>query len=228
MVDIHSHVLPGMDDGSKSVEESIQMLKVTVQQGIRQIAATPHFYPADNSPEQFLDRRAKAEKRLRDAWQPWFPELRIGAEVYYFEGMSHAEALDDLRIEGTELLLLEMPFAPWSERMVREIEEIQARSGITVLMAHIERYFRFQKSQVWEELMQTGVRMQCNAEFFLHWKTRRKALRMLKAGKIHFLGSDCHNMRSRQPVLGEALSRIGDAERQRLEETISAYLPGID
>lgn len=228
MVDMHSHVLPNMDDGSKSVEESIQMLEATARQGIRHMVATPHFYPTDNSPEQFLARRKKAEKRLCDVWQPGFPELRMGAEVYFFEGMSHAEALDDLRIAGTELLLLEMPFTAWSDRMVREIEELQARSGITVLMAHIERYFRFQKDRVWEELLRSGVRMQCNAEFFLNWRTRRKALRMLKAGRIHFLGSDCHNMGSRQPLLGEALSRIGDAERRRLEENISVYLPGID
>lgn len=189
------------------------------------MVATPHFYPMENSPEQFLRRRAAAEKALRAAWQPEFPELRMGAEVYYFDGISRNDAVEALRIEGTELLLLEMPFSAWSERMRREILELHSRSGITVLLAHIERYLRFQRPEVWEELRQVGVLMQSNGEFFLHWRTRKKALRMLEAGKIQLLGSDCHNLESRPPNLGQALERINDRQRQRLEENWRSLLP---
>lgn len=224
-MDIHSHVLPGMDDGSKSVEESLLMLGASARQGVRRIAATPHFYPTENSPEQFFSRRQKAEERLRKAWQPGLPELMMGAEVYFFEGMSHTDALDELRIEGTGLLLLEMPFTPWTARQIQEVKKIQSRNGITVLMAHIERYLKFQDPQVWDELRQAGVLTQCNAEFFLRWRTKRKALRMVKAGEIHFLGSDCHNMSTRPPRLGEAVSLIGQEERDKLNEIIREYIP---
>ena len=225
MVDIHSHVLPGIDDGSRSVEESVCMLAQSARQGINQMVATPHFYPMESSPEQFLRRRATAEKALRAAWQPDVPALRMGAEGYYLDGISRNEMLEELRIEGTELLLLEMPFSAWSERMLREVQELQSRSGITVLLAHIERYLRFQKPTVWEDLRQAGVLMQSNGEFFLHWRTRKKALRMLKAGQIHMLGSDCHNLESRPPNLGQALERLDAVQRQRLEEIQRSYLP---
>lgn len=112
--------------------------------------------------------------------------------------------------------------------MVTEILDIQSRRDTTVLLAHIERYMAFQKPAVWRELLDNGVRMQCNAEFFLHWKTKRKALRMLREGKIHFLGSDCHNVTTRPPRLGEAMEVIdkalGSAGRRILNREAMALL----
>jgi len=145
MVDVHSHVLPHMDDGSKNTAVSRLMLRESARQGIRWMAATPHFYPSQNSPEQFLERRKRAADRLRERWEPEFPRLLLGAEVYYFEGISRAAGIRRLCIEETELLLLEMPFAPWTGRMVEEIYSLSRQPGITVLLAHIERYLKFQK-----------------------------------------------------------------------------------
>ena len=225
MIDFHSHVLPEMDDGSGSVEESLAMLRVSAAQGIGCIAATSHFYPMENSPEQYLRRRDEAAERLKRVWRPGLPKLLMGAEVYYFEGMAAARELDALRLEGTELLLVEMPFQPWTERMVREVIALHERQGITVLMAHIERYFHYQSKGVWDDLLREGILMQCNAEFFLSWKTRRKARRMLAEGRIHLLGSDCHNMTARPPRLGEALSAMKKAERLVLEDNIRRLVP---
>lgn len=228
MIDIHSHILPGMDDGSRSVEESVRMLEASARQGVKYIAATSHFYATENSPEQFLRRRAAAAALLQAAWQPQFPQLALGAEVYYFDGISRTEKLDRLKLENTGLLLLEMPFSAWSGRMVTEILDIQSRRDTTVLLAHIERYIAFQKPAVWRELLDSGVRMQCNAEFFLSWKTKRKALRMLRQGEIHFLGSDCHNMTTRPPRLGDAMEVInkvlGSAGRRILNQEATALL----
>lgn len=227
MIDIHSHVLPGMDDGSRSVEESLAMLKESAKQGISHVAATSHFYPMENSPEQFLARRAAAVRRLRSVWQPGLPELLLGAEVYFFEGMSGIAELDALRIEGTDLLLVEMPFSPWTDRMVSELLALHERRGITVLMAHIERYFKFQPKEIWDDLLARGILMQCNAEFFLSWKTKRKACRMLAEGRVHLLGSDSHNMSARPPRLGEALSVVGGTGRQDLEDNIRWLAPVV-
>ena len=68
-VDFHSHILPGIDDGSKSVEESLAMLRMAGEQGIECVVATPHFYPRYDSPKKFLARRAEAEAQLRDLRQ---------------------------------------------------------------------------------------------------------------------------------------------------------------
>ncbi len=219
MMDIHSHVLPCMDDGSAGVEESIEMLIESARQGIQIMAATPHFYPTENSIEEFLIRREASAEKLRAVWREEYPSLLLGAEVYYFRGISRVENIEKLRIEETELLLLEMPFEKWNDRMLSEVLELQARPGIQVLLAHIERYLRYQKNPgIWEPLLGAGVRVQCNAEFFQDWRTRGKAARMMKQGKIFLLGSDSHNMTSRPPRMGEALEMIGEQGRKVLEE----------
>lgn len=217
MIDFHSHVLPGIDDGSKSVGESLRMLAASAEQGIAYMAATPHFYPSETSPEQFLDRRERAAERVRAAWRPEFPRLLLGAEVYYCDGISQAEEVEALRIEGTSLLLLEMPLQTWSDRMVAEIRALHNRPGCTVMLAHIERYLRYQKGTVWDKLLDAGILMQSNVSFFLRWNTKHKAVHMLDAGRIHLLGSDCHNMSERPPRVGEALALLGERRVRALE-----------
>ncbi len=223
MTDIHCHILPKMDDGSRSVEESLAMLESMASQGVDRIAATPHFYASENSPEKFLARRAASVEKLTKACRPGLPDLLLGAEVCYFEGVSRCEGLDALKIEGTGMLLLEMPFCRWTMRMIQEVWEIASR--MTVLLAHVERYLRWQNEEVWELLADRGVLNQCNASFVLHWHTRKKALRMLREGKVHLLGSDSHNMSSRPPVLGKALALLGQEERAILEENSRMFLP---
>ena len=224
MIDIHSHILPNMDDGSRSVEESLALLRLSAAQGIACVAATPHFYAEDNSPAEFLKRRASSAAELRAHWEPGLPRLLLGAEVCCFEGMSRVSELDALRIEGTELLLLEMPFRPWTDRLIREVLTIQERSGVTVVLAHVERYLPGQ-ADAWDILTDAGVLTQCNASFFLRWQTRRKAARLLNQGRIHFLGSDCHNTAIRPPRLGNALEAIGAGAREMLEENIRDFFP---
>ena len=208
MIDIHSHILPGMDDGSGSLEESLAMAKESARQGVRLLAATPHFYATQEDPNSFLRRREKSLALLESAWQDSFPTLLVGAEVRYFDGISRVEKIAHLTLDHTRILLLEMPFTSWSRRMVEEVVELQRSRGLQVLLAHVERYLKDQDSQVWETFRQNGVWMQCNASFFLHWRTKPKALRMLRKGEIHMLGSDCHNKTTRPPRLGEAAEVI--------------------
>lgn len=224
MIDLHSHVLPNMDDGSGSVEESVAMLLESARYGIRYVTATPHFYPAESTPEQFLERREAAADRLWAAWRPGLPELLLGAEVQFFEGISCAEEIDRLTLGG-RLLLLEMPFCPWTDRMISEVVLLHEQRGLEVVLAHIEQYFRWQPKELWDELQDLRLLMQCNADFFLDWRTRRKARRMLAEGKIHLLGSDAHNMTSRPPRLGKALASLGERERQVLEWNARRLLP---
>ena len=196
-------------------------------QGVTRIAATPHFYAEENSTSEFLERREASVSLLKQVWHPGLPELRLGAEVCWFEGISQTEGLEALRIEGTRLLLLEMPFAPWRERQLREVWMLQARPEITVVLAHIERYLHWQEKEVWDMLADWGVLNQCNASFFLLRKTRRKALRMLREGRVHLLGSDCHNMEQRPPQLGKAMALFREEERRQLlayeEELLSQW-----
>ena len=208
MIDFHSHILPGIDDGSKSVKMSLQMLSAMRDQGIDTVIATSHFYATQRSPRRFLERREQAWDLLAPELPDSVPDIILGAEVLYFPGISHMEDLPALCLEGTNLLLLEMPFETWSAYMVKEVNELARTGRFSVLLAHIERYFDGQNISVWEGFLNNGVLMQANADFFLPFRTRRKALRLLNEGWIHALGSDCHNVTSRQPRMAEAAERI--------------------
>ncbi len=209
MTDLHMHVLPGMDDGSRDVGTSVAMLERSAAYGVDTVAATSHFYAEDNNIPRFLTRRRSAYGRLQEAVgeRDDLPRLLLGAEVLYFAGMSAVDDLDALCLEGTDLLLLEMPFVLWTDRVLREVETIQ-RSGLQVAAAHIERYMDIQPRRTMEAFFDLGTFIQCNGSFFLNRRTARQALRMFRQGQIQFLGSDAHNLTSRPPDLGEAVQVI--------------------
>lgn len=209
--DFHSHILPEIDDGSSSVEESLAMLQAERDQGIKSVVATPHFYAHHDSPERFLKRRAAARQRLLEAVPEnmGLPEMVMGAEVHFFSGMSEIDCLQELTISNSKCLLVEMPHGQWTEMMYRELEGMYVNHGVIPIIAHVDRYISpLQTHGIPERLSDLPVLVQANAGFFLNRWTEGMAIRMLKKGQIQLLGSDCHNMRSRPPRLGEALAVI--------------------
>lgn len=211
VTDFHSHILPGIDDGSSSVEESINMLHMEAEQGIACVAATPHFYARYDDPELFLQRREDAFRKLQAAMTQHerLPRILLGAEVHYFQGMSDSEVLSRLTIAEKGCILIEMPPAPWTEQMYRELEWIYTKQGLTPVIAHLDRYISPLKTYgIPGRLEELPVLVQANASFFLRRSTAAFALRLLRQGRIHLLGSDCHNMTNRAPNLGPAVQRI--------------------
>ena len=199
MIDFHTHILPCMDDGSQNISESLSMLRAEARQGIQGVVLTPHFYAHENSPAVFLKRRDHMYRQLKPYLGPELPEVILGAEVQYFEGICTVEEVRDLRIEGTDYLLVEMPFTRWSNHMIEDVIALNDCGGIRVVLAHIERYMAKQPKDIWSYLRNCGIMMQSNVSFFSDWKTRHKAMSMLSRREINFLGSDCHNMKLRQP-----------------------------
>ena len=211
MTDFHSHILPGVDDGSKDVEMSVAMLRTLAEQGVDRVVATPHFYPRRDDPVRFLERRREAADRLQEAisGETGFPELILGAEVYYFPGISHSDVLQSVTVSGKRGILIEMPPAPWTESMYRELENIHTMQGLLPIVAHVDRYIAPLRTHgIPAQLAKLPVLVQANASFFLNRLTGNMAMRMLKKGQIHLLGSDCHDLEQRPPRLGEALSVI--------------------
>ncbi len=216
VVDFHCHLLPKVDDGSKSLEESLEMLRLSGEQGIRLVVATPHFYPRYDTPEHFLAQRDRAAETLRAAMPEGYPQVILGAEVYFFRGISESEMLPKLCIQGTGLLLIEMPPAPWPQEYYRELAAIRDKQGLIPIIAHIDRYIRPLRTYgIPEKLEKLPVLVQANGNFFLESATAGMARRLLKQGRIHLLGSDSHNMTDRKPNLGAAIQKIqkklGDA-----------------
>lgn len=225
LIDFHSHILPGIDDGSASLEESLGLLQMEAAQGIRHVVATPHFYAQHDAPERFLARRSKAETLLREemAKHSGLPEFTVGAEVYFFRGMSDSELLPRLTIGEKRFILIEMPPAPWSEAIYRELEAVWEKQGLMPIVAHIDRYIGpFRSHGIPHRLAEMPVLVQANGDFFLEKSTASMALKMLKADQIQLLGSDCHNLSSRKPNLDAAAERI----RKKLGEEPLARICG--
>lgn len=198
-------MLPGIDDGSKNVDMSLEMIRSSVEQGVTGICFTPHFYADMNSPEEFIARRDEAlrllESRLGEL--PEVPDYTVGAEVHYFRGISRSGSIETLCIGKSNYILIEMPFRTWQPYIIEEIEELAEVSGMNLIIAHVERYMDQDKKLYRRIVENPNLMMQCNAEFFIE-RTSGKAMKMLKRGEIDLLGSDSHNLGSRHPNLLEA------------------------
>ncbi len=207
MIDLHSHILPQMDDGSKSPEETRQLLQIMKKQGIRTVAATPHFYARREDPETFLQRRAEAAEKIpRDVD---LPQVLLGAEVAWFHGMKNCEDLQRLQIGNTGLLLVEMPFSSWSEQTVEEVCQIPVHLGLTPVLAHVERYRGIGRIKGYlERLIENDVLLQCNADMLEDFWCGRWICKQIKIGNVQFLGTDCHGLDSRPPRMDHAVALL--------------------
>jgi len=210
MLDIHTHILPNMDDGSRSLKQSMVMLRKEAKQGIDHVILTPHFYAHKDSPTGFLKRRKLAVSAIKQkaSGRTKIPKIIPGAEVAYFRGMGRVEDIERLCIRNTDAILVEMPFCRWDRRMLDDLFFMKESRGIRPILAHIERYMRYQPLGTIRQLCEAGIWIQASASFFLSRRTSWLAMRMLKKRKIQFIGSDCHDTKDRPPNMGEAIVRI--------------------
>lgn len=212
MVDFHSHVLPGMDDGARDLETSLEMLSVSASQGVDIVCATPHFYPDRESPLDFLSRRAAAYEELLNSGTELPAEVRLGAEVYYYPGMSGSHELKKLCIEGTKLLIVEPPMSPWNDAMLSEIEQTGGNLGLIPVLAHVDRYMRMLEDyELMDSLAGRRFLIQFNTDAFLDRDFWTLALDFLGDGRIQFLGSDMHGLSSRPQTFAAAADVIRDS-----------------
>lgn len=214
MTDLHTHILPGMDDGARDVETSLSMLRSEGEQGVNAVVLTPHFYRDMETPREFLRRRATARDALWSAVSALsgeerrvLPELRLGSEVAWVPGMADWSELRELCYEGTGFLLLEPPFHPWDDSFFNDLYDLMNR-GVTPVVAHIDRYLGVQKPRVLQQLSSLRLPTQISAEPFLHLQTRGRMFRCIAEGRAHLLISDCHDMKRRPPNLGMAMETI--------------------
>jgi protein-tyrosine phosphatase len=212
MIDFHSHVLPGIDDGSRNLVMSLRMLEESRKQGVELMYATPHFYADSNNPKNFLAKRNMAYRTLMEAMRlepKAYPELLLGAEILYFPGISVTEEIANMAMERTNCLLIEPPLMPWTDFMIDEIEQTGINFNCIPVVAHVDRYMRILRDYTLiNRLQNRKILIQVNASYFLHEETRKRAIRDLREDKFHFIGSDCHNMTNRAPNMGKMAETI--------------------
>lgn len=212
--DFHCHILPGIDDGSRNIDMTEAMLSMEIEQGVDHILFTPHFYAQQQSASEFKKNRAHAYERTQEMMEKkgMSVETRIAAEAYFFKGISEAGILDDLCMStgDRQVLLLEMPFTQWRRSMYEEVRALVEKRGLTVIIVHIERFWKFQKDKdIWDRVFELPVIPQHNSGIFTSFSTRGLGMKTLKAGWPIILGTDAHNLDSRHPNMGEGRKVIG-------------------
>ena len=205
------------------------MLMLEKEQGVDLVIATPHFYAHRTGVDQFLKKRGDALAKVMElkASEPGLPEIKVGAEIYYFAGIGRAEHISELAIGDTDMILLELPFRPWDREVLTDIRELKERQNLKVILAHVERYRDMQKDKsLYEDVLDEGDIIQMNSGSFIEagMLKRRNLLKTADSGRKLILGSDCHNMSSRRPNLQEGLDildkKFGGEKVREIKETL--------
>lgn len=198
MTEYHCHILPGIDDGAKDVETSLAMIEMMKAQGVERIVATSHFYAhREKSVAEFLKKRQAAFDKIRD--KAAVKEIYLGAEVAIENGISELADIEKLAVEGTRLILLELPYRAYSKWMSEEIYNIGAEFNLKVMLAHVHRYLEYYSKDELEGILSTKAVMQINNEAFAGWREKKLVKRIIADEKRFAFGSDAHNLDDRKP-----------------------------
>ena len=199
LVEVHCHILEGIDDGAKSKEESLALLLSERDQGVDRIIFTPHFYAhREHSVASFLKKRQKALDEIKD--ESPIKNMHLAAEVAIESEISELPDIEKLAIEGTNLILLELPYRPFENWMAEEIYNISIKFGLDVILAHPHRYCDTYTDDQMDKVLSLCSYWQINNEAFGNWKESRFVKKLMKrdVSKILF-GTDCHNTTTRKP-----------------------------
>ena len=225
MTDLHCHILPQMDDGARDVETSIELLNVEKKQGVDKLIFTSHFNCNDESVDSYVTRRADAVREFISVCPPELIscfKFKLGAEVYFSPELQNMD-LAPLCFTDTGYLLLELPFTvSWRPQFLNETLYEISCSGITPIIAHVERY-----PYILDDLTQiygwveAGYLVQTNAATLMRGdKMSALMMKLIKWDLVQLVATDAHSLNRRPPNLEVALaavsSKLGDATRSRL------------
>ena len=222
MIDIHTHLVYGVDDGSRSLEMSQEMLRQAAANGVKGICCTTHIRPGHRD-FPFQTYMNHLEQLRNFLWQEGLEvQLFTGCEIMYTSRAVEYARKGLLPTLGeTDHVLIEfLPETPWG--MIQHGVREMGNAGFRIVVAHVERYSCLREEFSWmEELKEMGCLLQMNAETVLRshgFLGDRWAKKALKTGMIDVVASDMHNITSRKPNMHEAremLKRDYGNERAR-------------
>lgn len=225
MTDLHCHILPGMDDGSRNVSTSVDLLDMLKEQGVENVVFTSHFLCEEETIDEYIERRNAAYKKLlNDAPKELIDNfrLKLGAEVYYSEKLVEMD-LRPLCITGTDYMLFELPFYNKPDKLDEVIDGITSQ-GIFPIFAHIERYsYLMSDYKTIYNWVKSGFLMQTNSiTIARHDDLSSKMIKLIDNGLIHVIATDTHSINRRPPYMDEALlyvkEKLGEAAAEGLVE----------
>lgn len=208
-IDIHTHILPGVDDGARSMEETLWMLRQASEQGIETIIATPHYaVGAKNASVEHLKEIREQVQTEASKINPRL-QIKLGNELYYSDSVLESlKAKEALTLADSRYVLVEFSTGAAYNSMYQGLGSL-IRSGYIPIVAHIERYHCLEKKEYRiADLIELGcyIQMNCNSLqggfFDSEAKYNRK---LVNQGMVHFLGSDCHDSKNRVPSMKSAI-----------------------
>ena len=218
ITDLHCHILPDLDDGSRDLDMTLKMLDMAYTQGVRRIIATPHYHMGyvQNEPEKLL----KVLKEVQEKIKKKYPDLELlpGNEIFYSDGV--VDLLKEGKIlplggENSRYVLLEFSPQDTYSRIQEAVMKF-IRAGYRPVLAHVERYQCLHKQKAHlEELQEQGVLFQVN------YNSIKKNKWLFQQGFVDLLSTDCHNEEERAPKIQENLKDLNTCcDRTQIERIL--------
>lgn len=211
-IDIHTHILPGVDDGAPNMEAALALIDAAWQNGTRSLILTPHYRGKfkKNTPDTLRQLFRQLEAQTQARWPDM--QLYLGQEIYYeVDAPEQLAAGKILSLHGSHYALLEFRPAVLRSDMIRGVSET-IFSGYTPIIAHGERCEILRKDPaLLEEVLNMGSLIQLNADSVMGaqgFGIKRFCHRLLAGQLAHFIASDAHDLEHRPPLLRECFLRI--------------------
>lgn len=211
MFDIHCHILPGVDDGAETIEETRKMLRMAKKEKIETILATPHYN---------CERKEGFSKKCQEVYEEVCKEIEamnldielfLGNEIFYSSGVLEAlKAGEALTLNHTRYVLIE--FTPYVELLTikKAVQELQI-AGYFPILAHIERYECLRKEADIQNLIDMGACIQVNASSLtgrMGTKIKWYLKKLIRHGLVHVVATDAHSSKERRPKIQDAAGYI--------------------
>ncbi len=215
MIDIHSHVLFEIDDGSENLKTSIKMCRDSYKNGCDDLVLTPHFFDYDDI-SFFIEERDEKIETLRKALEKENIPLRLhsGAELFLTDDIFDAGNLDSLTINNTRYMLCEMSLMPFDTRFVTKWFDNLIDRGYIPVLAHPERYYEIHRDySLLEDLLDRGVIFQVNLDSLIGAngpQPQGLAIDLVQRGLAPIIASDAHDPEYRHTRIIEKLNELPD------------------
>ena len=188
MIDIHTHIMPNVDDGSDSIDTSRYLLKQEIEEGINKVILTPH----QNKKTLDKDKLIKEFNIFKEKVKDLNIEILLGSEIYYYDTLK-----DDLKngkcltINNSKYFLIE--FSTNTEFNIKDIVYDFYILGYKPIVAHIERYDYLKEEDYYE--IKNYALIQVNSKSFFEKDYKKTCMYLVKNNLIDFIASDCHNIK---------------------------------
>jgi protein-tyrosine phosphatase len=213
LIDIHTHILPGIDDGARNINESLEILRELINQGVTEVIATPHIITGVyNNTKKIIDK--KIEKLKSEIIANKLPiKLYKGAELYYEPNIIEKTKQEELNLAGSKYILIESDLQRFPDNFEETLYQFQV-AGYVPILAHAERFTPFLNDfNHLIDIANRGILVQINSgSFFGDYgeNVQKLAHKILQTGCVHFIASDVHGPKKRPIMLKEVYQFLSE------------------